>query len=103
MSVCVLESDSELEEIIEEYVIVYFTATWCGPCRQISPHYARAAEENSTSQLKFSKVDVDDLESSHVSAIPTFRVYKNSSVVDELVGADLEALQTLIKQHCAPF
>ena len=100
MSVCVLESDSELEEIIEEYVIVYFTATWCGPCRQISPHYARAAEENSTS-LKFFKVDVDDLESSHISAIPTFRVYKNSSVVDELVGADLEALQTLIKKHCA--
>lgn len=100
MSVCIVESDVELFQVITDDVIVYFTTMWCGPCREISPHYARAAEQYPN--FKFAKVDVGYLEDTRdVSTIPTFRVYRGGEVVEELLGADLGALDSLLKKHCS--
>lgn len=38
--------------------LVYFTASWCGPCRKIAPHFSNLAAEHGGS-VKFVKVDVD--------------------------------------------
>lgn len=100
MAVRMLQSDEEFEQILTGDVIVYFTASWCGPCRKISPHYIRAAEQYSN--FAFAKVDVDDLDDApNISAVPTFRVYRSGCMVDELVGADLGALETFLQRHCS--
>jgi thiol-disulfide isomerase/thioredoxin len=56
--------------------VVYFTASWCGPCKMISPVFDMVAEEHPTAT--FLKVDVDDLPevaaAAQVSAMPTFQV-----------------------------
>src|SRR5262245_20247183 len=39
-------------------VIVDFWAEWCGPCRQMAPHFARAAGELQ-GEVQFVKIDTD--------------------------------------------
>ncbi|DBA87995.1 hypothetical protein WJX77_008883 [Trebouxia sp. C0004] len=85
----------------DKAVIVDFSATWCGPCRMISPYF----EELSTkySGVTFVKVDVDAVEAvaqeCGISAMPTFQVWKNNQKVDELVGASKDKLQALVKKY----
>ena len=39
-------------------VLAYFTASWCGPCKAISPHFNQFCKEHGDS-IQFVKVDVD--------------------------------------------
>lgn len=41
-------------------ILIDFWATWCGPCRTISPVFEKLARENATEGVEFYKVDVDD-------------------------------------------
>ena len=41
-------------------IIVDFSATWCGPCRMISPYFEELREAYPS--IIFLKVDVDDVE-----------------------------------------
>lgn len=81
--------------------ILYFTATWCGPCRFISPLYTSLAEKYP--KVVFLKVDIDEATDVaacwKVSSVPMFFFIKNGKEVDNLVGADNGALERKIKQH----
>ena len=60
-------------------VAVDFYATWCGPCRTISPKFEGFEKE--FTNIKFFKVDVDKNEDTSsdckISAMPTFHFYKD--------------------------
>ena len=81
----VLESDKP--------VLVDFFATWCGPCRQMSPVLEQVASERS--DVKIVKVDVDEnqnLASEYgVMSIPTLIYFKNGKAVSQAVGARSKA------------
>ncbi|MED6109186.1 hypothetical protein PIB30_031184 [Stylosanthes scabra] len=81
--------------------VLYFTATWCGPCRFISPVYTSLAGKYP--KVVFLKVDIDkapDVAGSwNVSSVPTFFFIKNGKEVDSVVGADNNALERKIAQH----
>ena len=70
-------------------VLIDFFATWCGPCRMVSPLVDEIAQERS--DIKVCKVDVDDqgeLASRFgVSSIPMLVVMKNGKVTAKSVGA----------------
>lgn len=82
-------------------VIVDFTATWCGPCKMIGPFFDDLSKKYTG--LKFVKVDVDELEDvtseAGVSAMPSFYVYKDGKVVDQIVGASKEKLEALVQKY----
>ena len=96
-----LSSEEFDNNVKEGIVIVDFTATWCGPCKMISPVFAELSTKYTS--IKFLKVDVDELEEvsakAGIEAMPSFFVYKNGIKVDELVGASSEKLEKLIKKY----
>ncbi len=73
-----INSDEFKEAIKEGKVVVDLFATWCGPCKMLSPILDEISEEITTT--KFYKVDVDDNEDIareyNVMSIPTVLVLK---------------------------
>lgn len=71
-------------------VLVDFWATWCGPCRMVSPIVEELADELGGA-VKVTKVNVDEepeLASQFgVMSIPTLILFKNGEVSAKAVGA----------------
>ena len=80
--------DSLLED--SKLVVVDFWATWCGPCRMISP-ILDEAEMEMADKFTLVKVNVDDAEEIaarfHIMSIPTLLFFKGGQVVDTAIGA----------------
>ena len=70
-------------------VLLDFWATWCGPCRMLSPIVDEVAEERT--DVKVGKVNVDeqpDLAAEFgVMSIPTLLLFENGKLVRQAVGA----------------
>ena len=66
-----------------------FWATWCGPCRMLSPIVDEVAEERG--DIKVGKVNVDEQPELagqfDVMSIPTLLVFENGKLVNRAVGA----------------
>lgn len=90
MSVVNVKKSTFESEVLkcEKPVIVDFWASWCGPCRMLSPIVDEVAEE--TEAIKFCKINVDeepDLATQFkVMTIPTLIVFKNGQEVKRNVG-----------------
>lgn len=69
-------------------VLVDFWATWCGPCKMLSPLVDQVAAENN--DIKVCAVDVDEAQDLamryQISAIPTLLVFKDGQVTNRSVG-----------------
>ncbi|KAI9432005.1 thioredoxin [Lactarius indigo] len=102
MSVKEITSYAEFQQIINsgKAVAIDFWATWCGPCRVISPVFEKFAEHSDNAGIEFYKVDVDQqadiAQEVGIRAMPTFIVFKDGNKVDELVGANPAGLQALV-------
>ncbi|HET9930579.1 MAG TPA: thioredoxin [Polyangiaceae bacterium] len=70
-------------------VLVDFTATWCGPCKQLSPIVDQLATELA-GQVKVGKLDVDDSPVTAgkygVRGVPTVMVFKDGERAAQHVG-----------------
>jgi thioredoxin 1 len=83
-------------------VLVDFWATWCGPCRSISPVVEELAKEFS-GRVKVTKLNVDESPATPtqygVRGIPTLILFKGGKILDQLVGAHPKArLKALIEK-----
>ena len=73
----------------DKKILIDFFATWCGPCRMVSPIVDEIAEEHP--EFVVAKVDVDknpELAGEFsVMSIPTLVVIKDGKVINQSAGA----------------
>ena len=92
-------SSNEFKDSIKEgKVVVDLFATWCGPCKMLSPILDEISEEIPTT--KFFKIDVDDNEDIareyNVMSIPTVLIFENGELSNTIVG--LRSREDLVEQ-----
>ncbi len=85
-----LKTANELDEILKgnKIVLVDFFATWCGPCKMLSP--VIETMEQKMSEIKFVKVNVEEFEGLatkyEVQGVPTVLIFKNGKEQERSSG-----------------
>ena len=96
-------NSQEFDNTIESGVVVVdFFATWCGPCKMLSPVIDELSGE--LENVNFVKVDIDqsmDLaQKFKIVSVPTLKVFKNVEEVDTLMGfMPKEVLKSKVEAH----
>ena len=101
MGVLTITNENFETEVLksDKPVLIDFWATWCGPCRMMSPVVDQLAEE--TDAIKVGKINVDEqpelAQKYSVMSIPTVIIFKNGDIADKTVGAQpIGALREMI-------
>ncbi len=70
-------------------VVVDFWATWCGPCRKLSPVLDEISQ-NYEGRVKFVKLNVeeniDTAKKYSISGLPSLLVFKNGEAIERMTG-----------------
>lgn len=86
----VIQSE-EFNDIIksEKPTIVDFFATWCGPCKMLSP-ILEQVDASSNGEYNVVKVDVDEsydiAKQFGIMSVPTMIVFKNGEEKEKIIG-----------------
>lgn len=83
--------------------ILYFSATWCGPCVQIKPKFEKLVDSMGD-RINVAYIDVDsDPRTSlySIRSIPTFVFIKDGKEVDRMVGGNtsMDAITKIIEKY----
>lgn len=86
-------------------VLVYFTASWCGPCKQFGPLLEKVVNE-AKGRLKLARVDVDKnqplAQQFRIQSVPMVYIFVNGQPLDGFSGAMQESqLKQLLSQFMA--
>ncbi|MEG1751556.1 MAG: thioredoxin [Clostridia bacterium] len=83
----ILSQENFEEKIKDGVVLVDFFATWCGPCKMLSPILEQASKETTA---KIFKVDVDacyDIAKSFgIMSVPTMILFKDGKIFEKIIG-----------------
>ena len=99
-------TDAEFEtEVLtaEQPVLVYFWASWCGPCQLMSPVINLAAATYSD-RLKIVKMEADPnpvaIKQYQVEGLPALRLVRGKELLESVEGViGKEKLLSLLDQH----
>lgn len=87
----------------DKLVVIDFFATWCGPCKMLTPIFESLSNEMSD-KVDFGKIDIDrSLEVAqefNIVSVPTMIIFKNGNMVEKMVGfTPKEQLKSKIQAH----
>ena len=83
-------NELDFDEIInsDSLTIIDFSATWCMPCRMLTPILEQVADERVN--INFYNIDIDESEDIakryRIFSVPTLLAFKQGKVIDSLVG-----------------
>ena len=103
-------SGNDVYNILDEkeyYIFLYFTASWCGPCKALSPKLTELENKmnNNKNKIIFCKIDVDNnnddiCKQCNIVNVPTIIIFKNRKALGKVTGSNLEQILKLIKDKC---
>lgn len=91
-----LKITNDVKDFIDEdQCVVYFTAEWCNPCKQLKPHYGKVAVIDS--QTNYYMVDIDKIDRSTIEyyglkSIPQIFLMNKGDVVKPIMGRTSQAI-----------
>ena len=104
MSVIEIGSKDEFDQYLQTHksVIIDPSASWCGPCKAISPFFEKHADANSIEdKVAFIKFDTDEIpdlaQELGIRSIPAFFVLEDGERVETLNGANPPALMKIVQ------
>ena len=78
------------EKIAQGRVLVDFFATWCGPCKMLSPILEEVDQRGEAGDLLIVKVDVDQASDIAIrfgiQSIPTLILFENGKAIKNALG-----------------
>ncbi|KAL4723847.1 hypothetical protein ACLX1H_009492 [Fusarium chlamydosporum] len=78
-------------------------ASWCGPCKAISPIFKKQAEKHTSDKYAFAKFDTDDVPDLAfelgIRSIPAFFFFENGDKASDLMGAVPPKLTAAIETY----
>ena len=86
----------------ERYILLFFTAKWCGPCKKIYPQLEDLYTKLNKDLIKIYKLDVDDENNSDICRIfkiesmPSFCLMKDNQCINTLKGADINGIKKML-------
>lgn len=105
MSAVTKVPEAEFETLLgsENFLVVDFSANWCGPCRVVAPLMEKLSEEYKES-IKVIKIDVDQdkplAKKYEVKTIPAVLFFKNGELVETIKGvSSYEEFASVVKAH----
>jgi thioredoxin 1 len=97
--------DAEFDTLLADsgLVMVDCTATWCGPCRKISPLMDQLSKEYK-GRATVVKLDVDEnkvtAKKLGIRSIPAVLIFKDSNLVETIVGVSpYEIFRDALEKH----
>lgn len=94
--------DDTLAQVLSEneIVVVQYGASWCGNCRLMKPKFKKLASENES--IPFVYVDAEKFVASRqlakVDNLPTFAVFKNGQLVNQVQTNQADSLIQLFNE-----
>ena len=94
-------NDNGFNDIItnNKLVVVDFFATWCGPCRALSPYIDELATNHH--HILFAKANIEETpimaNELNVKSLPCVIIFENGKEINRVVGFNKQKLQAIIE------
>ena len=86
----------------DKYILLFFTASWCGPCKKIYPDLEKLYEKLDKKIIEFYKIQIDDDDNEEicgifkVESVPSFYLMKEKECINTLKGADINGIKKML-------
>lgn len=100
---CILGNDISVLKGKTQLILLYFTASWCGPCQRIKPMLQKLSDGLDDDKAEVYMVDIDENDELagdlKVKSVPTFYLFRGRELQGQCSGADISKVHALLKEH----
>lgn len=107
MSIHSITSPADFDAYLKsnQLLVAQFTASWCGPCRAITPVIDQLYLSDKCANIEFVRIDLDlqqqVLAAHSISSVPTFIFFSSGSPIDRVLGANARAINAALDKLVA--